>query len=100
MSEGSHYLHLTGGERGATLLDNDPFGSIVDMGDDDIRLIAAAVNALPELLRVYRMWMDAPEAVVSADDGDLAFLRLKDDGRNSIEGQRLRLVRDGEPGEG
>lgn len=37
---------------------------------NDMRLISAAVNALPELLRVYRAWLDAPVVEVQ-EIGDI-----------------------------
>lgn len=74
-------------------------------GAPNAPLIIAAVNALPELLRVYRLWMDAQGGIV----GD----RIQyDDKSGGVEvdywdgvpevkkGDWVRLVRDGDSGEG
>lgn len=62
--------------------------------DDDIALIAEAINALPALLRLARAVEDAPEREVRLCCGHFAV--SDDDGTDaeveSLEGQRVRLL--------
>ena len=70
----------------------------------DVEVMVAAVNALPELLRVYRLWMEAPSGEVGylcTDDAsaECHVYRRQRFPADMID-QRVRLVRDGDSGEG
>ena len=67
-------------------------------------LIAAAVNALPELLRVYGEWLDAPEAAVievTTTHTDYTVLDGLDwPTEEKLIGQRVRLLPAGDASAG
>jgi len=77
--------------------DTSPFGGPFQVDDARNEILAR----LPELMRVYRMWMEAPEGMIATypNATDRATY-LYFNGKGDVQPGEVRLVRDGEPGGG
>lgn len=85
---GDHYLNMTGGGSCNSICSNDRYGDNETPADNDMRLIAAAVNALPALLALA-------EAVMGAATGEVVEVGNDEEGqpRVLIHSTREELMR-------